>query len=342
MQSAREDDEVNGNMDSLRATLADVRRDLLAREHVVAAGIGYKVVGGARTGKLSIVCSVVRKVPEALLAARDLVPVEIRGIPTDVVETGILRAQLARTDRWRPAPGGVSIGHPSITAGTLGCLVRKNQQLCILSNNHVLAAENVAAIGDPIIQPGTYDGGRDPADRIAVLQEFVPIQFLTSDPSDCPLARGIAALANLFARAVGSTTRPQAVRFLEAENMVDAALAGPVNLEDVSPEILDLGVVQSIGSAGLGTPVRKSGRTTAVTTGEIQQVDVTADVSYGAGRTARFTGQLMAGAMSQGGDSGSAVLDGGGNLVGLLFAGSDTTTLINPVEHVVAALGIGL
>jgi hypothetical protein len=79
-----------------------------------------------------------------------------------------------------------------------------------------------------------------------------------------------------------------------------------------------------------------------VTTGEILQVDVTADVSYGAGRTARFTGQLMAGAMSQGGDSGSAILDGGGNLVGLLFAGSDTTTIINPIENVVAALGIGL
>jgi len=99
---------MNGNMDSLRATLTGVRRDLLAKEHVVAAGIGYKTVGTKRTDALSIVCSVVKKVPEARLAMRDRVPGEIRGIPTDVVETGTLRALLARTDRWRPAPGAAS------------------------------------------------------------------------------------------------------------------------------------------------------------------------------------------------------------------------------------------
>jgi hypothetical protein len=88
--------------------------------------------------------------------------------------------------------------------------------------------------------------------------------------------------------------------------------------------------------------VRKSGRTTAITTGEIQQVDVTVDVDYGSGRTARFTDQLLAGAMSQGGDSGSAVLDADKNLVGLLFAGSDTTTIINRIENVFSALQVHL
>ena len=73
---------------------------------------------------------------------------------------------------------------------------------------------------------------------------------------------------------------------------------------------------------------------------EIQQIDVTADVDYGSGRTARFTDQLLAGPMSQGGDSGSAVLDDGNRLVGLLFAGSDSTTIINHIEHVFAALNI--
>ncbi|MDD1657621.1 MAG: S1 family peptidase [Methanomicrobiales archaeon] len=333
---------MNRGLDELRATLAGVRRDLLAREHVVAAGIGYKTVGGKRTDALSIICSVAKKVPEALLAADDLVPKEIQGIPTDVVETGHLRALQARTDRWRPAPGGVSIGHPSITAGTLGCLVKKGGETLILSNNHVLAAENAAAIGDPILQPGTYDGRSDPADRIAVLQEFVPIRFLSTEPSDCTVARSVAVLANVLANLVGSRTRLLAVRFQEEENRVDAALAMPVNPADLSAEILELGTIRAIGSAGLGTAVRKSGRTTGLTSGEILQVDVTADISYGAGLTARFTDQIMAGAMSSGGDSGSAVLDLENNLVGLLFAGSDTTTVINPISHVVDALGIGL
>jgi hypothetical protein len=333
---------MNGSMDELRAALLAMRRDLLAREHVVAAGIGYKTVGGKRTTDLSIVCSVVKKVPEAQLAADDLVPGEIRGIPTDVVETGLLRAQLERTDRWRPAPGGVSIGHPSITAGTLGCLVRKNGETLILSNNHVLAAENAAAVGDPILQPGPYDGGSDPDDRIAVLAEFIPIRFLSTEPSDCTVARTVAVLANGLAYLLGSGTRLLAVRLQEEENRVDAALARPVNPVDVSAEILELGTIRGIGSAGLGTKVRKSGRTTELTSDEILQVDVTADITYGAGRTARFADQIMAGAMSSGGDSGSAVLDMENNLVGLLFAGSDTTTVINPIGHVVDALGIGL
>jgi hypothetical protein len=333
---------MNRSMDDLRAALSGVRRELLAREYVVAAGIGYKTVGGTRTDDLSIVCSVVKKVPEALLATDDLVPGEIRGIPTDVVETGILRAQLERTDRWRPAPGGVSIGHPSVTAGTLGCLVRKNGETLILSNNHVMAAENAAAIGDPILQPGPYDGGSDPGDRIAVLEEFVPIRFLSTEPSDCTVARTVAVLANALAYLLGSGTRLLAVRLQEEENRVDAALARPVNPADLSEEILELGTIRAIGSAGLGTPVRKSGRTTGLTSDEILQVDVTADITYGAGRTARFTDQIMAGAMSGGGDSGSAVLDAENNLVGLLFAGSDTTTVINPIGHVVDALGIGL
>jgi hypothetical protein len=50
----------------------------------------------------------------------------------------------------------------------------------------------------------------------------------------------------------------------------------------------------------------------------------------------------MAGAMSQGGDSGSAVLDEENNLVGLLFAGSDTTTIINRIQNVFSALDITL
>jgi hypothetical protein len=71
-------------------------------------------------------------------------------------------------------------------------------------------------------------------------------------------------------------------------------------------------------------------------------VDVTVDVQYGTNLVARFTDQLMAGAMSQGGDSGSAVLDDRNYIVGLLFAGSDQTTIINRIEHVFQLLNLSL
>ncbi len=88
-------------------------------------------------------------------------------------------------------------------------------------------------------------------------------------------------------------------------------------------------------------PVRKSGRTTGFTTDEINTIDASVDVSYGAGRTARFEGQLVAGAMSQGGDSGSLVVDGNSNnAVGLLFAGSNSTTIFSPIQAVLDIMNV--
>jgi hypothetical protein len=102
------------------------------------------------------------------------------------------------------------------------------------------------------------------------------------------------------------------------------------------------GTIQGDSEGVLGMAIKKSGRTTSLTTGEIQQVDVTVNVQYGEGRIAQFTDQLMAGAMSQGGDSGSAVLDESNHLVGLLFAGSDSTTIMYRIQNVFSALGVSL
>jgi len=329
------------DIDVIRKSLKDVRDGLLGRQNVVAAGVGFKVSQGKRTETLSIVCSVTRKLAPTQLAARELVPGSIDGVPTDVVETGVLRALASRTERHRPAPGGVSIGHRAITAGTLGCLVKRNGQRLILSNNHVLANSNDASVGDAILQPGPHDGGKFPQDQLAELHAFVPISF-EGAPSDCGFARAVVAGLNAGCRLIGSRTRYDIFRIQAVDNLVDAAIARPMHDSDVSDEILDIGLIQGHTRGELGMGVKKSGRTTAFTQGEILQVDVTANVQYGPGRTARFTDQLLAGPMSQGGDSGSAVLNNDNRLVGLLFAGSDNSTIINRIEHVFSALEISL
>jgi len=329
------------SIEATRYALRQVSRELLARRNVVATGVGYKVTGGKRTQSPSIICSVTRKLPAAALAPADLVPPTIAGATTDVVETGPIRALQAPTGRFRPAPGGVSIGHRDITAGTLGCLVRKGGEPFILSNNHVLANSNDAQIGDPILQPGPHDGGTVAEDHIASLEAFVPISFLLPEPpSECGFAAAVIAALNAGCRLIGSRTRYRIVSIQQTANLVDAAIARPLAATDVADEILGIGPIQGAAQGTLGMRVRKSGRTTGLTTGEILQVDVTVNVQYGAGRMAQFTDQLMAGAMSQGGDSGSAVLDDQNRLTGLLFAGSDTTTIINRIEHVFAALGV--
>ena len=155
------------DLNTVRTALTNVRTGLHGRANVLATGVGYKVSGGQRTPDLSFVCSVRHKVDLSQLAAKDRIPAEVDGVPTDVVATGTLRALQAPTGRFRPAPGGVSIGHRDITAGTLGCLVRKGGVTYILSNNHVLANSNAASPGDPILQPGPYDGGTVAGDHMA-------------------------------------------------------------------------------------------------------------------------------------------------------------------------------
>jgi hypothetical protein len=325
----------------IRALLKATRPKLFDRANVVATGVGYKFTAGKRTAAISIVCSVTKKIPRDELSERDWVPPVIDGIPTDVIQTGIFRAHQSHTSRQRPAPGGISIGHKDITAGTLGCLVKKNGQPVILSNNHVLADSNAASVGDPILQPGPHDGGKFPDDHIADLLQFVPITFAGA-PSDCPVGRGVAGVLNGMARLVGSATRFSAVRPYAGENLVDCALARPLNPGDVTDNILEIGTIPGRARGDLGQGIKKSGRTTGLTQGEITQVDVSVNVQYGPGQVALFTDQLMAGPMSQGGDSGSAVLDNNNRLVGLLFAGSDNSTIINRIEHVFSALGVSL
>ena len=330
-----------GELSTIRGILENNRENLLKRANVVATGVGYKETGGQRTSTLCIVCSVKKKVDAGQLSGQDLVPATVAGMPTDVLQTGVIRALQAPTDRFRPAPGGVSVGHGAITAGTLGCWVTKNGQKVILSNNHVLANSNAAEIGDPILQPGPFDGGNFPQDHIANLEQFVPIAF-EGEPSQCQFANAVISVFNLSCRAMNSNTRYRVTNIQAVDNLVDAAIARPLNPADIKDEILNIGPIQGRVQGELGMAVKKSGRTTGFTTGEIQQVDVTANVQYGAGQIALFTDQLLAGAMSQGGDSGSAVLDDDNRLTGLLFAGSDTTTIINRIENVFSALGISL
>ena len=110
-----------------RAAKAANEAAIFARANVVGVGIGNKMIRGRETGEPCIVVFVEAKRPEAQLRHRDVVPKAFGAIRTDVVETGRFHARrseqamdLERTKRIRPAPGGVSIGHVQITAGTLG------------------------------------------------------------------------------------------------------------------------------------------------------------------------------------------------------------------------------
>ena len=137
--------------------------------------------------------------------ASEIVPKSIADADTDVIEVGDVRA-LARTERMRPVRPGSSIGHYKVTAGTFGAVVYdiKTGEPLILSNNHVLAnstcgKDGRAKIGDPILQPGRHDSGREPHDVIGHLYRFVPISMAVGT-SDCRVAAVVERLLNAVVR----------------------------------------------------------------------------------------------------------------------------------------------
>jgi hypothetical protein len=313
---------------------------LLSLPNVVGVGIGKK----NGNGETCITAMVSSKLPVAALSREVIIPESLNGIPTDVMQVGHIQANALRTDRWRPAPGGVSIGHFKITAGTLGSVVydARNQQKFILSNNHVLANSNDAEIGDTILQPGPYDGGTVADDTVATLLRYVPINF-GSGPITCPWAERYANVGNFIARSLKSEHRVRTERLIQQTgNIVDAAVAIPVNDEYFEDRIIDIGTPNGTQQAEIGLFVTKSGRTTETTTGDITLINATIRVSYGAVGTATFEDQIVTGYMSQGGDSGSLLVTkfNSPKAVGLLFAGSDQATIYNPIEEVLKRLEI--
>ncbi|MBW2738875.1 MAG: hypothetical protein JRE64_08510 [Deltaproteobacteria bacterium] len=282
---------------------------ILALPNVLGVGIGYKEIGGKETTELCIKVYVEKKLPQKELSAKEIVAETVDKIKTDVQEVGLIEA-LPYKNRIRPARPGYSIGHYKITAGTFGCLVRDTCYPCrihILSNNHVLANSNVANIGNPILQPGSVDGGTYPADMIARLSRFIPIRF--NNPA-------------LY-------------------NLVDAAIALPTNHRNVIVSVVTLGIPKGTVEAILGMSVVKSGRTTQTTAGKVIGVDVTLAVGYGGGKVAHFKNQILTTNMSQGGDSGSLLMSRADQkATGLLFAGSSRVTVHNNIANVLIALGV--
>lgn len=308
---------------------------LFAKANVVGFGLGHKIKDGVDTGKECITVMVTQKLEEDILRKDDIISSsDVEGMDIDIIETGEIFAgnQLnlikdcevqeevgvqTLKQRIRPAMGGFSVGHYKITAGTIGtCVYDLNtvpgipSKYYILSNNHVLANSNEAKIGDPILQPGPYDGGSYPNDLIASLSRFVPIKFKTS------------------------TSAPN--------NYVDAAIAEG-EFHDLNREIYWIGYVKQVKSnPKVGDLVEKTGRTTNFTTGSILSLNSVVDVNYGGGRVARFANQIVTTVMSAGGDSGSLVCDISEGAVGLLFAGSSKVTIINNILYVQKLLGIRL
>ena len=137
---------------------------------------------------------------------------------------------------------------------------------------------------------------------------------------------------------IGATPRLQGYDSDIPENKIDAAVALP----DVAVEyeVMSIGRIFGTKEVQADDTLRKYGRTTGYTEGAVIYMEATIDVSYG-DKTARFVDQIIATPMSENGDSGSLVVAGESDTaIGLLFAGSDQATIINPINAVLDGLEI--
>src|SRR5262245_9174080 len=199
-------------------------------------------------------------------------------------------------------------------SGTLGSLVTDGTTQYILSNNHVLGLSGQARAGDDISQPGLVDNG-------------------------CRVSTVVADV----------TAAPQ----LGSSN-VDAAVAQLISgAMDATGFIEDIGPPSSVVMApSVGLSVAKSGRTTGLTTGTIASINTSVKVQYqrscGQGKkfVVSYTNQVVinSSTFSAGGDSGSLIVTNDSNHqpVALLFAGSSTTTIGNPIGEVLSQVSVRL
>ena len=129
-------------------------------------------------------------------------------------------------------------------------------------------------------------------------------------------------------------------------NYMDAAIAVPLSDDLVSEEILMIGLPNGTAEAELNMRVKKFGRTSLFNLGKVVGLNAAARVSYGGDRVAYFDGQIITTHMADPGDSGSLVLTeqtgspDDNRVVGLLFAGSDTATIVSPIGYIMDALGV--
>jgi len=302
----------------------------------------------------SIFAQTVGKAASAIDLQRDLILIEsggpfqpLVGLEVPAAERGLHGGRAAEVDTQTYTQSIVSgigitnpIGYPaSLSVGTLGFFVTNGNDTYLVSNNHVIGGACdksglQSVIGNPVVQPGTLDltdlelllmptsADLVKATKIADVSGVVPLRFTT--PKNTPHNRVDTALAKLD---------PASSRSLG--DLAKVAFGGRIlGTSAFTPDPGDPNKVK--GDAR----VHKTGRTTGLT----EALAVVSPVDY-RGKTAYFVDQIAVratgynrGPFSLPGDSGSGVLNSSHELVGLLFAGGPTRTLVNPIDDVLKAL----
>ncbi len=299
-------------------------KELLGRSGVTGVDVGFKYVKGEKTPELAIRILVEKKKKQ--VAKGEAVPEAIEGVKTDVIErvfklhqTNRLKVEditlMADTTTYDPVKGGISIGPCRSVGGYVfaGTLgaIVKDN---VTNNPMLLSNFHVMCVDD-----GWHVGD----------QMCQPSRV---DTGSCP------------ANQVGTLQRAALT------NSVDAAICS-LSGRAYSCSIVDIGDVAGTATATLNLAVRKRGRTTGLTYGNVDSISLTVNIDYGDGLGPKtLTNQIGISPdvahnpkFGDHGDSGSVVVDGNRKVVGLYFAGSDDGYgVANPIAAVLSTLNVSM
>ncbi|HKP04663.1 MAG TPA: hypothetical protein VJU77_15025 [Chthoniobacterales bacterium] len=326
-------DETHANVMAVKAVQNEVTTDWMRQKEVLGTAIGLD-----DSGRTSLLVYVDQDAPKAGEVVQNL-PRELRGVRVQVQLTDKFRSmvgsaasvtavshkakqtppiQLGTSGGWR-----YDLANGFCCGGTLGSLVSIGGVQHILSNYHVFEADivpggngRIALTGDPIVQPGLID-------------------------INCNAASG---------QDVATLVKRSSLPASNVDCSVGAVIPGMVRSDGA---ILEIGTIsnQTVG-ASIGQAVKKSGRTTGLTRSSISGLNATISVQYenecagGTAFTKTFTGQIVVrnngSRFLNSGDSGSLMVEDvatHARAVGLLFAGSSSTAIANPIGQVLSFLG---
>ena len=200
-----------------------------------------------------------------------------------------------------PLRMGDSIAHFDVTAGTLGCFVEIENEIFVLSNNHVLANANQASTDDDVLWPSPIDNGRAPTDVIGPLAHWVPLDL---NPGGL----------NVLDCAIAKLNDPTNIDRINLYNLPGQAAKQPISGRAVSP--LEQKRVYMVG------------RTSGPREGRIFSISTEVEIAYlvrSLPRRVVFQKQITIEGLdgspfARSGDSGAVVFDESWNAVGLVFA----------------------
>jgi hypothetical protein len=315
-----------------------VEKELMQIPGVHAVGIGPKLTNWEVTGEIAIHVLLPQKKPVADLNPEHVIPPEIEGIKTDILEIPgfVVSTGLPDRDSYRPLKGGVQIeARGANGTGTLGCLAKTTDdpiQVVALSNHHVLFA---GIASGPSCNGCT--SGSDVGQPTAASSDFIGtnLRGFANEQIDAAIAivnDGTQYLAEIQDFGLISSVRSTPVKQDELLQMI---IQVPPQKFFVNKRGKQTGLTRGwLASARLnGGPIRWPDGTTQREHYVNQLLIVPPDLSG-------MPGPPPAGGppMSQSGDSGSLVLDDNHQAVGLMFG--EVTDPTNPFNGSILACQI--